>query len=285
MSNAQTRRTFVKTCGAAVLGASALAAAPSARAGALSGRIKKAVKYGMIKEKLSVKDKFKLLQDLGYDGVEPGYGDKVDPQEMVEASEATGLPIHGVVLGSVRGIEKAIDRAILYGSNSVLLVAGRVNEKMPYAKNYESTQQRIRKALPYAAEKKIQLLVENVWNDFLISPLEMARYIDELDSEWLGVYFDVGNVGRYGWPEHWIPVLGKRIKKLDIKPYSRKKMFDLGTWKGFDVLLGDGDIDWAAVRRELEAIEYSGWATAEVPGGNREKLADIAKRMDRVLGL
>ena len=285
MSNQVSRRAFVKTGGAVLTGAAILARSQAAHAGELSGRIKKAVKYNMIKENLSVMDKFKLLKDLGFDGVEPGVRDKVDRKEMRQASEATGLPIHGVVNGSVDNINVAVDLAKFYGASSVLVVAGRVNEKMPYARNYELTQASIREAIPYAEQNEMLLLVENVWNNFLISPLEMARYIDELQSEWLGVYFDVGNVARYGWPEHWIPVLGKRIRKLDIKPYSRKKQFDEGTWKGFSVELGDGDIDWAAVRAELLKIGYEGWATAEVPGGDRKRLADIAARMDRVLDL
>jgi len=167
----------------------------------------------------------------------------------------------------------------------VLLVAGGVNEKMPYAENYGITQAKIRQAIPYAAKRQMPLLVENVWNNFLLSPLEMARYVDELDSEWVQAYFDLGNCARYGWTEHWIPVLGNRIGKLHIKPYSRKKQFDEGTWKGFDVLLGDGDIDWAAVRRELLKMDYRGWVTAEVPGGGRDKLADVVARMNRVLDL
>jgi len=275
-----TRRGFVAATGALAIGAAASAQ------NAPKDRMKKAIKYAMIGEPLPVVDKLKLLKDLGFDGVEPTMGDKVDPNELREASEKTGLPIHGVVLGSIAGIEAAVDRAVLYGASSVLLVAGKVDEKTPYVKNYEDTQAVIRKSIPYAAEKKIYLLVENVWNNFLLSPIEMARYIDELGSEWAGAYFDAGNVARYGWPEHWVPVLGKRIKKVDIKGYSRTKRDNEGTWKGFEVPLGDGgdEIDWESVRRELAAIGYTGWVTLEVAGGNREVLADLAKRMDRILG-
>lgn len=275
------RRTFL----AATAGAAAALAVPAAQAGPFTGKIRKAVKFGMINEDLSVADKFRLLADLGYDGVEIGYGDKVDPAEVVKAVEATELPVHGVVLGSVDGINGAIDRAKQYGATSVLIVAGRVDEKMSYADNYTVTQQKIRHAIPYAEEQEIDLLLENVWNNFLLSPLEMARYIDEIDSERVQVYFDVGNVVRFAWPEHWIPVLGRRIRKLDIKEYSRDKQNNEGLWKGFDVKIGEGSVDWARVRQELAAIGYEGWATAEVSGGDRVRLADIAQRMDRVLGL
>jgi len=285
MSKEISRRSFVQLAGAAVAGATALSAAPEAQAGEFTGKIKKAVKYGMIAGDAPPAGKLAMLKEIGYDGVEIGVRDKVDRDEMLAASQSTGLPIHGVVNGSVNDIPGAIDLAKFYGATSVLLVAGRVSEDMPYARNYEETQAIIREAIPYAEEQQIMLLVENVWNYFLITPLEMARYIDELDSDWVNVYFDVGNVARFGWPEHWIPVLGDRIKKLDIKEYSRTKRDEEGPWKGFNVEIGDGEIDWAAVRRELKAINYSGWATAEVGGGDRTRLADIAARMDRVLDI
>lgn len=279
------RRSFVQLAGAAVAGVALIQGAPKAAAGEFTGKIKKAVKYGMISGDASPAEKLAMLKEIGYDGVEIGVRDKVDRDEVKAASESTGLPIHGVVNGSVDDIPGAIDLAKFYGATSVLLVAGRVNEEMPYAKNYEETQATIRDAIPYAEEQGILLLVENVWNNFLLSPLEMARYIDELESDWVKVYFDVGNVARFGWPEHWVPVLGDRIHKLDIKEYSRTKQMDEGPWKGFEVEIGDGEIDWAGVRRELLAINYSGWATAEVGGGDRARLADIAVRMDRVLDI
>ena len=278
------RRGFLK---GAVITAAALVAAdsPYAHAGAFTGRIKKAVKYGMIRGRLSVHEKMALLKKLGFDGVEPGVGDKVEPAELKEAAVAADIEIHGVVNGSVDNIPRAIDRAVFYGASSVLLVAGRVNETMSYEKNYGVTQDIIRAAIPYAGEKGIMLLVENVWNNFLLSPLEMARYIDEFESETVGVYFDIGNVVRIGWPEHWIRTLGPRIKKLDVKEYSRDKQNDEGLWKGFDVKIGEGSVDWAAVRTELKALDYEGWGTAEVSGGEEERLADISSRMDRVLDL
>jgi len=279
-----TRRTFIK--GTAIAAAGVVAGeTSSARAGELTGRIKKAVKYNMIRGDLSVHEKMALVKKLGFKGVEPGVGDKVDQAELKEAAGAAGITIHGVVNGSVEDILRAVDQARFYGASSVLLVAGRVNEGMSYAKNYRETQAVIRTAIPYASEKDVMLLVENVWNNFLLSPLEMARYIDEFESENVGVYFDIGNVVRMGWPEHWIQTLGSRIKKLDVKEYSRDKQNDEGLWKGFDVKIGEGSVDWAAVRAELKGIDYKGWATAEVSGGEEERLADISKRMDRVLAL
>ncbi len=278
------RRDFMITAGAAAAGMFLNGSRP-AYAGEFTGKIKKAVKYGMIKEGATPLEKLQLLKDLGFDGVEPNYKE-VDMGELAKASEATGISVHGIVRGwSFDEIDSCIDQAKEIGATSVLIVAGKVDENMPYAKNYTETMEQMKRAGDHAAKQEVHLLVENVWNNFLLSPLEMARYIDEVDNPWVGAYFDVGNLVRNGWPEHWIPVLGKRIVKLDIKEFSMDKMKNEGLWKGFDVEIGEGSIDWEAVRRELALLNFEGWATAEVGGGDRERLADIAARMDRVLDL
>lgn len=264
------------------------------------GTIKKAVKFGMIDEPLSVLEKFKLLKELGFDGVEPSSPSDLDEKEVVEAIKETGLPVHGLVNSvhwekplsdpdpavreeSRAGMEHALKQAKAFGATSVLLVPAVVNKSVSYADAYARSQAEIRKFLPLAEELEIQIALENVWNNFLLSPLEFAQYIDAFDSPWIGAYFDVGNIVNYGWPEHWIQTLGHRIMKLDIKEYSRTKRNDEGLWKGFQVELGEGDCDWAAVGQALKAIGYAGWATAEIPGGNTARLKDIAMRMDRLL--
>lgn len=251
----------------------------------LAGRVKKAVIWNMFQSDQSVADKFKTLKALGFDGIEARVGDRVDPAEMRAGAEAAGVAIHSVMLGSVDNINGAVDLAKTLGAGAVLLVAGRVNESMPYKENYERTQAIIRESIPHAEAQEIYLLVENVWNNFLLSPLEMARYIDELDSPWVAAYFDVGNVVRFGYPEHWIPVLGERIKRVHIKEYSRDKQLNEGLWKGFEVEMGEGSIDWPAVRQSLIDIDYRGWITAEVGGGGEARMRDISERMDQVLAL
>lgn len=249
-----------------------------------SPRIKKAIKFHMIKEELSVLDKFKLLKDLGLDGTEIHVTSKVDRREIRRAIDKTGVVVHGFLNSDKPDLIHAIDSAKYYGGSSVLVVAGRVDASHPYDEVYQQQQDRIRKALPYAEKHGIQLLVENVWNGFLLSPLEMARFIDECESSAIGAYFDVGNVVRFGWPDQWIRILGKRIAKLDIKEYSRAKQINEGLRKGFEVEIGEGDCDWPAVRKALNEIGYtSGWATAEVPGGDRNRIAEIAQRMNEVL--
>jgi len=278
------RRNFLQGSVAAAFGLSTLPALAAAKPDVK--RIKKAVKYHMITEKLSVLDKFKLLADLGYDGTEIHVTTKVDRNEVRQAIEATGVQVHGFLNSSKLDLTGAIDNAKFYGASSVLVVAGRVDKNNSYDKVYAEQQKRLRVALPYAEKQGIKLLIENVWNNFLLSPLEMARFLDELESPAIGAYFDVGNVVRFGWPDQWIKILGKRIGKLDIKEYSRKIQMNEGLRKGFQVEIGEGDCDWPAVRKALNQIGYiDGWATAEVRGGDRKRLADIAERMDHVLAL
>jgi hexulose-6-phosphate isomerase len=167
----------------------------------------------------------------------------------------------------------------------VLVVPAVVNESVGYDQAWERSIEEINKMLPTAKETGVKIAIENVWNNFLLSPLEAARYIDQFNHEMIGWYFDVGNIVRYGWPDQWIQILGNRILKVDVKEYSRKKQADEGIWKGFDVKLGDGDSDWNKVNIALKKISYSGWGSAEVPGGDRARLREISERMDRIFQL
>jgi L-ribulose-5-phosphate 3-epimerase len=266
------------------VGALPMILARPASAGEFTGRIRKAVKYHMVTENLTVLDKFKLLKDLGFDGTEIRTRDKADRQEVARAIEKTGLPVHGVVNSDNPDIISAIELAKYYGGDSVLVVA-RYDRKKPLMESWKSTQAIIREALPAAEKHGVRVLVENVWAGFLISALDAERYIDEIDNPWFGSYFDVGNNVRWGVPEHWIQVLGQRIHKLDIKEWDERRHQQEGLRAGFGSELGEGTIDWAAVRAELKRLGYRGWATAEVKGGDRARLADIAARMDRVLDL
>ena len=304
--HARDRREFLKTAGITVAGTLAAGAisqlAPEKHARAddsPSKPIKKAVKWGMVQHNGSIKQKFALLKELGYDGVELDSPSTLDRDEVLRARDETGLPIHGVVDSvhwretlshadpavrqrGLEGLQTALRDSKHYGGTTVLLVPAVVNKEVSYADAYTRSQAEIRKALPLAEELGIKIGLENVWNNFLLSPLEVARYIDELNSPLVGAYFDVGNVLRYGWPEQWITTLGKRIVKLDIKEYSRKKQDTEGLRKGFDVELLEGDCDWPAVMAALREIKYTGWGTAEIPGGDRDRLAAIAGRMDRI---
>ena len=257
------------------------------------------LKYGMVEGNMSVLDKFQMLKDIGFDGVEMDSPNNLNNDEVIEASKKTGLEIPGAINSvhwksplshpdeSVRAkcvdaMKTSLNDCKAYGGTTVLLVPGVVNNEVSYDDAYKRSQEEIRKLIPYAEETGVKIAIENVWNNFLISPLEAARYIDELDSEMVGWYFDVGNIVRYGWPEQWIRILDKRIMKLDVKEYSRKKQSEEGIWKGFDVELMEGDCNWPAVMEALDDIGYNGWASAEVPGGDRKRLEDISKRMQKI---
>ncbi len=286
------RRRLLKLAGAAAL------------SGAFSPRraheLKKAVGIGMVGEGQTLADKMQLLAELGFEGVELTSPSDLSTDEVLSAKEKSGLQVSNVVdsihwkktLGDpdpeVRrqgreGLATALSDCKAWGGSSVLLVPAVVNKGIAYGDAYERSQAEIRSVLPLAEELGVTIAVENVWNNFLLSPLEAARYLDELESPRVRWHMDVGNVVNYGWPEQWIRILGKRIVCLHVKEFSRKKRDEEGLWKGFQVELGEGDCDWPAVKSALDDIGYSGWAVAEVGGGAREKLRDIKARMDRIL--
>lgn len=256
-----------------------------------SKRIKKAVKIGMVGVPGTLAEKMTVLKELGFDGLELDSPGGPEPNQVQEAVKSSGIPVHGVVDSihwktrlsdpseevrqqGLEGLLTAIKASKAYGGTSVLLVPGVVNKDATYEQCWDRSIEQIKKALPLATELNIQILMENVWNNFLTDPKETARFIDELDSEMVGAYFDVGNTVKYSPPHEWVPILGQRIKKLDIKDY--------GKGKGFGAKLLEGDVDWPKVMSELREIDYQGWATAEISGGGKERLTEISERMDRI---
>lgn len=266
-------------------------------------RFKKAVKIGMVNVEGDLTTKFKLLKELGFDGVELNSPGGPAEETVKKAIEESGLPVHGVVDSihwnktlshpdeSVRkegvdGLLTAIKASKAYGGTSVLLVPGRVNKEATYEQCWERSIPEIKKALPLAEELEIDILFENVWNDFLTDPDETAKYIDSFESDRVGAYYDVGNSVRYANPVIWVRTLGHRIKKLDIKEFDlalAKKENDI--WKGFRSKLLEGSTGWYDVIRELKKLDFKGWGTAEIPGGGKERLTEIAERMDRIFAL
>lgn len=277
------RREFLQIGAAACVGS---VSATAALGGPLAGKINKAVKFHMVTEKLSVVDKFKLLEDVGFDGVEIRTADKVDRREVADAIQATGFPVHGIINSSSPDIASAVDLARLYGGTSILIVAGE-DPNQSYEENFSRWQQVIRSAAPYAQKHQVRLLIENVRLTFLKTAEEMARFIDLCDSPTVGSYFDVGNT--ITWtkqpPEHWARVLGSRIGKLDIKDRGHAEFGEPERRSATAVGTDGGEVHWENVRRELDRAKYSGWATAELKGGDRKWLAGIAKWMDRILRL
>ncbi len=262
-------------------------------------RFRKAVKIGMVNVPGSLKDKFQVLKELGFDGVELDSPSGLKAEEVRAASEATGLPVHSVVdsihwnktlshpdeavrLEGLEGLKTALRDSKAFGGTSVLLVPGVCNKEVSYEQAWERSIPLIKQALPLAEELQIDILLENVWNNFLTDPKETARYIDELGSERVGAYYDVGNSVRYASPVEWIKVLGKRIRKLDIKEYDLELGKSKGWYEGFKPELLEGGLPWHDVMVALQELGFSGWATAEIPGGDRQRLQNIAERMDRI---
>lgn len=262
-------------------------------------KLKKSLKFGMVKEDLSIMDKFKMLKDLGFDGVELETPNELPMKEILQARDKTGLEIPGVVCGAtwksqlshsdpavreqgVKLVKQSLNDCKQYGGTTVLVIPGVVSAETSYQDAYVRSQAEIKKLFTEVEKTGIKIAFENVWNNFLISPLECARFVDEINHPMIAWYFDVGNVVRYGWPEQWIEVLDKRILKLDVKEYSRKKQFEEGLWKGFDVEFLEGDCNWPAVNAALRKIGYSGWASAEVRGGDRQRLLTISQKMDEI---
>ena len=297
--NGVDRRVFLSQAAALAAG---IAVLPSAALAGMRGEgpvIKKALKFGMIGGDGGVLEKFLLAKSCGFAGVEMDSPGGWDLGEVLEAKKASGLDIPGVVLSThwhkpfnhpddaVRkeasiALDTALHDCGALGGSSVLVVPGVVNASMGYSEAYERSQEEIGAHVKTAEDLGIDIAFENVWNDFLLSPIEASRYVDEFGSDRVGWYFDIGNIVNYGHPAHWIRTLGHRIKKLDVKDFSRKKRNDEGLWKGFGVEIGDGDSDWEAVCAAIREIGYTGWATAEVGCGGQERLTEIATRMDAV---
>ena len=263
--------------------------------------LKKSLVFGMIDEDLSLMDKFKLVKDLGFDGVELNSPNDFDTKEILEAKEKSGIELPSVInkdhwskplsdpdpavrAECIKSVATSLQDIKDYGGDTVLVVPGVVNDKVSYEQAYYQSQASIRELIPFVEKTGMQLALENVWNNFILSPLEAKRFLDEINHPLIGWYFDVGNILRYGWPEHWIETLQSRIMKLHMKEYSRDIMFNEGVSKGFDVELLEGDNNWPVVMKALNTIDYKGqWITAEVNGGDRKRLLDVSERMDRII--
>lgn len=288
------RRTFIES--AAMLTAAGTIAARTGQAAA--GALKKAIYMEMLPKKMTTLEKFKLAVDVGFEGIEvPTAESAKQAEEFREAATKSGLKIHSVmnqahwqyplssadpevVKKSVAGMETSIRNAKMYGANVVLLVPAVVDAKTMYRDAYSRSQKVIRdRLLPLAQEQKIIIGIEEVWNKFLLSPVEFAAYVDSFQSPWVQAYFDVGNILLYGYPQDWIRTLGKRIVKLHVKDFHMDQKEERFYWRN----LGEGDVDWPEVRKALGDIAYDGYMTTEIEGGDAAYLKDVVGRLDRII--
>lgn len=284
-----TRRDFLA---AAAVAAATASLGKRTFAGGSGGPLKKAVLISMLPRELSYYERFKLAVEVGFQGLEAQT--VTDPQvaeEIRDAAHKAGLRIHSVmnmdhwkyplssadpevVKRSMQGMETSLRNAKLWGADAVLLVPAVVNPETSYSAAYVRSQKQIRELIPLAQELGVMIAVEEVWNKFLLSPLEFARYVDDFDSPWVKAYCDVGNVVLYGYPQDWIRTLGKRIVKFHLKDFH----FDN---KKF-VNLREGSIDWPEVRKAIAEIGFSGFLTVELAGGDEVYLRDVSARVDKI---
>lgn len=260
--------------------------------------LKKGIMWGSIGFGKTIMEKFQAAKDAGFDGVE--VMSHLDRNEVLKARDATGLVIPSVCGANhwkfplsdpdpaireqgVASLRVSLEDAAAYGADTVLLVPGRVSETVSYDDCWTRSAEEIKKVVPQAINLKVKIGLENVWNNFLISPMEAASFVDQFKTTFVGFYFDCGNVLVYGWPEQWIKILGKRLAKVHIKEFSRKIADTQGKSAGFKVNLQEGDVNWPNVMKALDNIGYSGWTTIEQPGGNTpEGLKDLCTRLANI---
>jgi len=262
--------------------------------------LKKGIMWGTVGVKGSVLEKMKAVKAAGYDGAE--MNSHMNQDEVVKAQDEVGLAIPSVCndrhwakplsdpnpevrAEGLAALQQTLRDAKRYGAKSILLVPAVVTKQTSYAEAYERSQAEIRKALPLAEELGVKISLENVWNKFLLSPLEAAHYVDQFESPMVGWHFDVGNIVNFGFPEQWVRILGKRINMIHIKEFSLKKRDKQGLWSGFDVPLLEGDNDWPAVMKALDESGYAGgWVVTEQGGGDtQEGLNDLSSRLSRII--
>ncbi len=266
---------------------------------ASSRNLKKGIMWATIGAGQTVAEKFQAVKNAGFDGIE--VYSHLNRDEVLKAKNATRLEIPSVC-GALHGkfplshpdpsvreqgvdaLKVAIEDAAVYGADTVLLVPGRVSSEVSYDDCWNRSVEEINKVVPLAEKLKVQIAIENVWNNFLLSPLEAAWYVDQFGSPFVKFYFDCGNILFIGWPEQWIKILGYRIAKVHIKEYSSKLADSQGKRAGFNIGLTEGDVNWNAVMKALDDIRYNDWVITEQPGGDSiEGLNDLRQKLEKII--
>lgn len=262
---------------AVVAGAGVLGSAAFGQGDAQAGGPLKACQYGMLPKGLKDAEKFALAKKCGFEGIEHSPMSDLAAAKELGPARQVGVPIHSIVYGGwdaplsdpkpevtakgIAGMENALRSAKALGADVVLLVPGIVTETVRYAEAYERSQANIRKLLPLAKELQVTIAVENVWNKFLLSPVEFARYVDEFDSPWLRAYVDVGNMILFGFAQDWVRTVGKRIVRIHLKDFKRQGY----QWTN----LLDGDVNWPQVRQVLAETGFASYMTTDSPAATR----------------
>ncbi|MBX3420639.1 MAG: sugar phosphate isomerase/epimerase [Pirellulaceae bacterium] len=263
-------------------------------------RLLKTLKIGMVKASGGLTEKFRVAKAAGFDGIEldsPGF----DVDEARRAIDATGLPVDGTVCSThwnirhtspdpairaraLQDLQTALRATHAVGGHTVLLVVGKGEDGLE-SEIWPRSIENISRCVPLCAELGVMIAIENVWNQFLYdhdgpndqTAQKYVQYVDQFQSPWVGMQFDIGNHWKYGDPAQWIRTLGRRVVKLDIKGFSRAK----NNWAD----ITEDDIPWADVRQALDDIGFHGWVAAEVGGGDQQRLATVARQIDLALNI
>ena len=249
----------------------------------------------MLPRELKDAEKFALAKKCGFEGIELNgpMADLAAAKELGALAKEAGVPIHGIVNGwggplsdpkpenvakGIASMETSLRCAKAVGADAVLLVPAVVNEEVGYGEAWERSQKNVRTLLPLARELQVTIAVENVWNKFLLSPLEFAKYVDQFDDPWLKAYIDVGNMIQFGFAQDWLRTVGKRIVRIHLKDFKRKE-------NRFTATLLEGDVNWPQVRKALDEIGYRGYLTPELGEGDEAYLTDLVKRIDKIIAM
>jgi hexulose-6-phosphate isomerase len=262
------------------------------------GAVKKGICYGCLPGSLSPRDRLVLAKEAGLEGIEiPTFATQQETEDTAALAAEVGIEVHSVMAGShwelplsstdeatrtrgVEGIKHALRVAKWAGAPVVLVVPGVVNEDVSYAAAYELSRKSLTELLPTAEELGVAMLLENVWNKFLLSPLEFRDYIDDFGSPFIQGYFDVGNILLYGYPHQWIEILGQRIKRVHVKDFDNHSRWF--------VSMLSGSVDWPRVVNALRGIGYHSYLTVEVgPYANFPEvfIKHIGLAMDGIIAL
>lgn len=302
------RRTFIKS---ALLATGALSLPsleplasthPSGQSDTVSSAqdFKKSIMWETVGLQGSILEKCQAIKSAGFDGIEPS--SHMNREEVIAALKATGLLASSVCNSKHWGLPLshpdpkvrqegmdamlvAMEDAKAYGTDAVLLVPGTVSAEVDYDDCWNRSTACIRELVPVAEKMQVKICIENVWNNFILSPVEARIYIDQFNSPYVRSYFDCGNILVYGWPEQWIKTLGNRVGRIHIKEFSRKIAESQGKWKGFGVDLTEGDVDWNKVLAEARKNYHGGWLTTEQgSSGSPEELKDLCSRLEKIIG-
>lgn len=271
-------------------------------------RILLSCKLGMIAKQVNGKEltlveRLKLAGQAGFDGVDFDQAGEFTVEQARDAVRESGVFVHNAInhahwsqrltspneeerANGVKNIEHCLRVSHAAGGSGVLIVIGRGDDG-PADEIDERARREVRKLIPLAASLGQMILFENVWNRMHYdhdappeqTPDRFIQFVDSFNSNWVGMYYDIGNHWKYGQPRDWLKAFGRRAVKLDVKGFSRAKN------KFVDITSEEDDLPWGEVQKGLDEISFTGWATAEVRGGDLERLTVVRQQMQKAFGL